>query len=289
MCNATISATEPQAAPTARRPRWYRLTPDRSLVALLAVEGLLLLSERFRWFAFNEKKGWTVLIAVAAVGVALTLLLIWFAAAVLLRRRFQFSIRSLLVLVLAVAIPCSWLATKRQQAARQREAYDVLRKFGHVSYDFPSSSRPAEPAPAWLRKMLGDDFFVDVEFICFGGGPEFGDVELAYVGDLSALKSFTCFDGAVTDAGMVHLNGLTNLQFLFLGFPQITDAGLVHLKGLTNLRSLSLDCPRITDAGLEHLAGFTQLEELSLSDTQVTDESVKKLHQTLANCRIHRW
>ena len=30
---------------------------------LLAVEGFLLLSAWFRWFAFNQHKGWTVLIA----------------------------------------------------------------------------------------------------------------------------------------------------------------------------------------------------------------------------------
>ena len=47
--------------------RWYRFTPDRFIVGLLAVEGFLLLSARFRWFAFNEKKGFTVLIALVAV------------------------------------------------------------------------------------------------------------------------------------------------------------------------------------------------------------------------------
>jgi hypothetical protein len=57
------------AAPTRR---WFHLTPDRLVVSLLAAEGFLLLSERFRWFAFNEKKGLTVLIAVASVGVAVT-------------------------------------------------------------------------------------------------------------------------------------------------------------------------------------------------------------------------
>jgi hypothetical protein len=39
--------------------RWYHLTPDRFFIGLLVVQVLLLLSERFRWFAFNEKKGWT--------------------------------------------------------------------------------------------------------------------------------------------------------------------------------------------------------------------------------------
>ena len=39
----------------------------------------------------------------------------------------------------------------------------------------------------------------------------------------------------VTDAGLVHLKGLTELRGLFLYYTNVTDAGLVHLKGLTEL------------------------------------------------------
>ena len=106
--------------------RWYRLTPDRLLMALLPVEGLLLLSERFRWFPFNEHKGWTVLIAVAVICVAVVLLLLWFGVSLALRRRFQFSIRSLLLFVVVVAVVCSWFAVKMQQAGRQREAVEAI-------------------------------------------------------------------------------------------------------------------------------------------------------------------
>ena len=51
--------------------RWYQPTPGRLLVFLLVVEGILLLSERWGWFPFNQHKGYTVLIAVAAVGLFL--------------------------------------------------------------------------------------------------------------------------------------------------------------------------------------------------------------------------
>ena len=79
----------------APNPRWYRLTPDRFVIGLLVVECLLWLSERFQWFAFNQHKGWTVLIAVAVVGVAFLVMLLWFVVALLFRWRFQFCIRSL--------------------------------------------------------------------------------------------------------------------------------------------------------------------------------------------------
>ena len=48
--------------------RWLLLTPDRFVLGMLAVEAFAALSEWFGWFAFNRHKGWTMLIAVAAVG-----------------------------------------------------------------------------------------------------------------------------------------------------------------------------------------------------------------------------
>ncbi|MGA2034722.1 MAG: hypothetical protein ABSG68_20940 [Thermoguttaceae bacterium] len=84
------------------------------MAMLLVVEGLLWLSERFQWFAFNAHKGWTVLIALDSVGVAVLFMLFWFVACLIFRWRFQFSTRSLLVLTVAVALPCSWLGVERR-------------------------------------------------------------------------------------------------------------------------------------------------------------------------------
>src|SRR5208283_3150347 len=97
-------------ATTQPRSRWFHLTPGRFVLALLAVEVLLWLSERFGWLGWH--KGYAVLTGVAVVGVAMLLMLLWFAIALVFRWRFQFSLRSLLVLVVVVALPCSWLAVE---------------------------------------------------------------------------------------------------------------------------------------------------------------------------------
>jgi fatty acid desaturase len=127
---------ETDSLPTAEnkppKPRWYQPTPGRLLVVLLAVEGVLLLSERFQWFPFNQQKGWIVLIAIASVVAAMALMLLWFFLALLFHWRFQFSLRSLLVLTVAVAIPFSWLAVEMKAARQQREAVKALLQLGGV-------------------------------------------------------------------------------------------------------------------------------------------------------------
>ena len=293
------------------RGGWYRPTPGRLFVGLLVAEGVLLLSERFSWFAFNERKGWTVLIAVAAMCAVIILTFLWLAASLLLRRRFQFGISSLLVLVLAVAVPCSWLAVKMQQAKRQGEAYKQLQEYGaFILYDFAPSAPPAQlPVSLWLRDHLGHDFFAKVEFLLLERGT---DTELAHVGELSGGKEFFLNGLEVSDAGVKHLQGMTDLESLGLHGARVTDDGLKHLEGLVSLKDLSLTHTRITDAGLVHLKGLVNLEVLTLSrlqvtdeglvhlkgltglrvlclyDTQVTDEGVNRLRTALPDCKIYR-
>ncbi len=82
----------------------------------------------------------------------------------------------------------------------------------------------------------------------------------------------------VTDADLVHLAAISNLENLFLGGSKITDTGVTqHVSGLASLRSLRLNNTAIGDASLEALKGLSGLEELYLSETAVTDEGLKSI------------
>ena len=91
-----------------------------------------------------------------------------------------------------------------------------------------------------------------------------------------------------TDAGLVHLKGLTNLKYLYLHRTRVTDAGLVHLKGMAVLKYLTLMHTKVTDAGIVNLKGLTKLKALALDDTKVTAAGVTQLQQALPNCKITR-
>jgi hypothetical protein len=185
-------------------------------------------------------------------------------------RWFQYSLRSLMLLVLVVSLGMSWFAVKMKRAREQEKAVEEITRLGwSVAYDYQLDKRggwvsgAVPPGPAWVWNLLGEKegFFATVVFV-----------------DLSSCS--------VTDAGLEHLKGLTQLRTLILDSTKVTDAGLEHLKGLTQLQELYLEQTQVTDAGLEHLEGLTQLHYVELLYTRVTDKGVKRLQHALPKCMI---
>jgi hypothetical protein len=107
-----------------------------------------------------------VLIGVVVVGVAFLAMLLRLIASLLFRRRFQFGVRTLLVLTVAVAVPCSWLGMQMRKAREQREAVERMRALPvFIWCDHQADDRLAAmglPYPALLRTFFGNDFFADV-------------------------------------------------------------------------------------------------------------------------------
>jgi hypothetical protein len=278
-----------------RKRRWCHVLEQGPFIGLPVATLFLLISERFQLFAFNERKGWTVLITVGISCVAILLMLSWSVVALFVHRRFQFSVRSLLWLFTAIGVTLGWLAWDVQLARRQREAVVRLTKLDILlGYDYqlaqptiPEMNAAVAPAPEWLRNLLGRDFFGDV--VWFGvhwGTPVFGDAELKHVQGLTKLKELSLSRSQITDNGLRLLKPLAQLEHLRLDHTEITDAGLSHLAKMSNLEHLCLHDTQITDAGLMHLAELTNLKTVTFSRTRVTNEGVARLQEALPNCEI---
>ena len=248
--------------------RLYRITPDHLMVILSAALGVLLLSEWFCCFPLNEQKGYTILAALVTVAAALVFMLLWFIRAITLARRFQFSLRSLMVLVVVVSILCSWFSVKLRAARRQERAVATLWKYrGIVRYDYqsiPGASTPP-PAPMWLMHLLGGDFFHDLHLVDLAADETFTDQTAACLEDVPQLDTFRLSRAALSDDGLVHVGNMRGLKHLTLQHMPITDAGLEHLKTLGGLK------------------------KLVFNNTQVTDEGLKKLRPALPKCKIVRY
>ena len=248
------------------------------------------------------------------------------------RRWFQFGLRTLLVLMLLFCLVVGGIAVPMHRARKQREAVNAILQGGGWVEPLPNFAptfqgwknpppvpgdrvllsspgggfSPVTPeyveesrAHAWLRWVLGDDFFAppptyvrirsdlgmehldrlpQISSLDFGGN-KITDAELKILQGLTHLKSLRLSLTQVSDNDLCCLKGLLQSTGLSLGLSetQVTDAGLEHLKECSQLKQLDLRSTQVTDAGLKHLEGFSQLEHLDLTSTQVTDAGLKHL------------
>ncbi len=198
------------------------------------------------------------------------------------RRWLRFSLRSLFLLIVVIAVSLGWTLYKVRQ---QGIAVAELKKMGClVTYDNADWGSPT--VLERLRKLLGEDESRSVVRVRVEMEKTFTDAGLVHLRALTQLQ-YLALDGTqVTDGGLVHLRGMTRLQYLILDRTQVTDAGLVHLRALTQLEVLYLDGTQVTAAGLVHLQGLTQLQLLTVGGTQVTNAGIQRLQKALPNCKI---
>ncbi|MEZ6054019.1 MAG: hypothetical protein R3B91_01370 [Planctomycetaceae bacterium] len=106
------------------------------------------------------------------------------------------------------------------------------------------------------------------------------DNALESIGKITTLKVLD-LRGCVriSDVGLAHLSGLTNLVDLRLKTSGVSDEGVAHLEPLKKLRVLHLEQTRVTGEGLAALSGMTDLTELNLYNTQVDDEGLSHLSE----------
>ena len=81
--------------------------------------------------------------------------------------RFQYRLRSLLVLVTIMAIPLGWIPWKRREIeSRQKEIEIAERNLRcNVDYDYEMDGS-SPPGPGWLRALLGDRAFAEPRVEC---------------------------------------------------------------------------------------------------------------------------
>jgi hypothetical protein len=222
-------------------------------------------------------------------------------------RRFMFSLRTMMILVLVFG---GWLGWFVRSVQVQRDAVAAVKNAGgSVFYDLERRNAGPNPyrrswipdwlggdqewLPKWMMRGAGLDYFgnvVEVSLIpSTTNDPRVAnDATLALVRRLGRLQGLRLTSTAVTDAGLVHLKSLTELRDLQIGNTNVGDAGLAHIKGLTGLRSLFIVNTQVTDAGLAHLRGLTNLRNLYLSGTRVTDDGVLALERALPELQILR-
>lgn len=128
----------------------------------------------------------------------------------------------------------------------------------------------------------------ELRFSALNVSKEFSDDQLASLKPVATqIKWVDLARTKVTDKGLAHLSGMTNLTRLHLENTGVTDAGLDALKGLGNLEYLNLYGTQVTDAGLTKLAGLKNLKKLFIWQTKATEAGAAKLAAAIPGVDIN--
>lgn len=215
-------------------------------------------------------------------------------------RRFQFSLKALLVATSAIGI---WLGLQVNRAIRQREAVGRIEKLTdeemaicYYRYEWDQDrdcpKKPGtqvEPGPAWLRNLLGIDFLdpivaVDIQ------GCDLTDSDLVWL--LDRLPSVCYLElrwTPIGNASLSKLAALPNLKTLRVAHTKIDDLGLREIGKIKSLRTLDLCGNNVTDDGLLSLSGLTELRTLYVDSTGITDDGISDLKTSLPHVRKGRY
>ncbi len=170
------------------------------------------------------------------------------------RRWFQFSLRTLLLIIFLASVGMSTLGVKMHRARKQRQIVAAILKLGGgVQYDYHDGicdPRKHPPVPAWQLKVFGDDFFSDVVGVGFFRKAHLRDEDLARLENLAQLEFVMLERVPITDKALEHFKGLGNLRYLSLVGTQVTEEGIAQLaKALPECTIISGDRPKADRSG----------------------------------------
>jgi internalin A len=92
-------------------------------------------------------------------------------------------------------------------------------------------------------------------------------------------------ESAVTDAGLVHLQGL-DFDKLGLSRTTVSDLGIAHLEKAKRIGELDLADTQITDKGAEAFPHINSLYGLVISRTQISDAALMHIKQMPDLCGL---
>jgi len=181
------------------------------------------------------------------------------------------------------------------RARQQRDAAGAITDLGgRVSYQLDAggpcgggAAGHTASGPAWLRRLLGDDFFDDVLYAEVNT-----DEELANVRYFPRLRSLClCAPGrmlwsSVTDSGLKNIRYLTELRELDLSSTRVSDSALDNIVRPDRLESLYLTGTRVTDAELVRIQSFPNLRRVCFDGTAITDARLAELAIPAELCEL---
>jgi hypothetical protein len=204
-------------------------------------------------------------------------------------RLFRFSLRELLVLIAAAAIPCAWWASHLRQ---QRVELAIESRWEGTLWLQPASYS----APGWLRRLTDHpwtELFERAELAYIIVKPhhrtetaEFPPGLAADLAPLADLRRLVIADGrsdpddpapCLLRLSEADLRALERIELIMIEGP-VDDETLRSVAKLPHLEDLWIDKALITSAGIDALLKFPELRKLTIKVCESpTDEQIMRL------------
>ena len=203
---------------------------------------------------------------------------------------FRFDLRTILVLVIALAIVFGLVAREvHPENWKKRNAAEVRRLGGRVHYNPTPKNKQTGVVNGYLRVFLGDEYFGEVDSVHLKPRTaEDLDLLLAF-----PEMQFLALTGApVTDDLLNGLRGLPQLDRLSLGEATLSERGLKSLTELPNLGLLQFTNCALSAQSLKLLKELPKLRAVEFTNCLMSDETLTPLTQSsilylsFRNCSI---
>ena len=218
-------------------------------------------------------------------------------------RRLRFSLFGLLLTTAAISVPLAWFAACVRETRREQSIVKLIEQAGgQVEYNYAygnskgswSNPKPQPPGPKWLHMIVGEEMFVDVDFVRLDKAkisPEIArrmqqldGVDTVFIQSTNVPAGAMCnlppsvrwlslTESSTTREDLSYLGDLP-LKELWLDSANLSDDDLKKLRLPASLAALHLSDNSITAEGLRSLAILPHLEMLSLESTMVGDEAI---------------
>jgi hypothetical protein len=186
----------------------------------------------------------------------------------------RFGLRTLLVMVTALAILLGWCAHVVRKVRRTEEIAQRLEATG-ATVGFEGCSVlgiqvEKKTVPDWAWRFFGEAAFADVTYVWLDGG--FGESppsekEIALLAELPQLNSIVCEQMDLPSNSIDVFSHLPNLKDVEFSSVDLVDSHLEMLAAAPKLRQLGLNSwgtDEITDETLARVSELQQLRSLEL-------------------------
>jgi hypothetical protein len=149
--------------------------------------------------------------------------------------KMRFSLRSVVLATLLIALPVAWFTSRLREARREEAMVNVLETMGAtILYDYHTTQpRPRRKRPelVWPGTWFGKHFVSRVTYVRFF--PEYRlitDEDLTLLQSFAELRTLDLTGNAISDAGLAHLYDMHSLERLMLYDTNVTREGVNKLQ-----------------------------------------------------------